>query len=84
MTNMVGKDLLAMLRRKAEKLDGYTPKMKEVDKDNSMPHSQTYIRYFGSWSNACELAGLKPNKSTPHEDRAYNPKFDLRADANER
>ncbi len=56
-----GEYLLEKLQAKAELL-GRTPTMKEMDDDSSMPHSSTYPRKFKSYSKACELAGLTPNK----------------------
>ena len=37
-------------------MKGRLPTKKECDRERQMPHSSTYIRRFGSWSNAKALA----------------------------
>lgn len=52
-------DLILWLKDLSEELNR-TPKTKELTK-YGLPHSRTYDRYFGTYNNACELAGLIPN-----------------------
>lgn len=40
---------------------GKTPTVFEVDENKDMAHSQTYIRMFNGYVNACQKAGLEPN-----------------------
>lgn len=35
---------------------GHLPSKKECDRESGLPHSSTYIRHFGSWSGAKQLA----------------------------
>ncbi|MFQ6009734.1 MAG: homing endonuclease associated repeat-containing protein [Candidatus Aenigmatarchaeota archaeon] len=46
--------------KKAEEL-GRTPTYREIRKDSSMPHPETYRNAFGSYNKAMEEAGLEPN-----------------------
>ena len=52
--------LLHWLKDFAEEL-GKTPTLQEIDNEPSMPPSDTYINYFGSYNNAVRKAGLKVN-----------------------
>lgn len=54
-------DLIIWLKDLADEI-GRTPKTKELTK-YFLPHPKTYERYFGSYANACELAGLIPNSN---------------------
>ncbi len=53
-------ELLSLLRGFAKKL-GRTPNNREIDKNTSMPSSNTYYRRFGCYKKIIRLAGLKPN-----------------------
>lgn len=55
-------ELLDRLIEFAEKL-GRTPVCTELGKDNDMPHSRTYDRYFGTYRKALLEAGLEPVQS---------------------
>jgi hypothetical protein len=63
------KELLQNLRQYAEEL-GCTPRMIDMKK----PSAQTYIWRFGSWSNACKLAGLPQNAHTGGGGKKYDKK----------
>ena len=52
-------EMLKELRKFAEEL-GRTPTSKEVDNNENLPAQSTYWRKFGSFSKACEKAGLTP------------------------
>lgn len=54
-------ELLSLLVKKAEKL-GRTPTKREVDVDPDMPSVGVYVRRFGSFAKALELAGLELGK----------------------
>ena len=47
--------LIEMLIRFSD-IHGHLPSKKECDREGQMPHSSTYIRRFGSWSNAKAIA----------------------------
>ena len=49
---------------------GSTPVVYEIDKNKEIAHSQTYIRYFEGYTNACQIAGLEPN----YEGNIFSPK----------
>ena len=61
-------ELLDQLRQKANEL-GKTPSVKDIASDPSMMSPATYTKRFGSYSNAVELAGLKPNAGR-HKNRS--------------
>lgn len=42
-----------------------TPSTREFDSDKKYPNTVTYKRYFGSWNNALELAGLPLKQRKP-------------------
>jgi hypothetical protein len=52
--------LLQKLKDFAKEL-GRTPTIDEINKNKEMPGAMSYHRYFGSYTNACELAGLEVN-----------------------
>ena len=54
-------ELIELLQEKAEKM-GRTPSQVAVTQDDNYPSHTTYINKFGSWAEACKLAGLEPNK----------------------
>ncbi len=53
--------LLSKLKEKYSAL-GRTPTKEDIDKDESMPHSSTYLDRFGGIVEACKLAGIPVNK----------------------
>lgn len=60
--------IIAALQLKAQEL-GRKPTMHDVDKDKSMPATDTVKRVFGSWSNALEQAGFEPKRGRKHENQ---------------
>lgn len=53
---------------------GRTPTIFDL-KNNNMPSSKSYERYFGSYTNACKCAGLKINfKSIHNKDNVFYAK----------
>jgi hypothetical protein len=65
MSGRVGKwenrELLDALKQRAAEL-GRTPRSTAGNDDMiGLPTPTTYVERFGNWSNACRLAGLKPN-----------------------
>lgn len=53
-------ELLELLRQKAKKL-GKAPTTRDLKEDPNMPDVSVYVKNFGSFTNALERAGLKPN-----------------------
>jgi superfamily II DNA or RNA helicase len=51
---------LGLLKTFAETL-GKTPSISDIDNNKQIPSVAIYYRRFGSFTRACELAGLKPN-----------------------
>ena len=50
--------LIIQLKEKARRLKGKSPTMAEVDQDENMASSVTFISHFGTWGNALSIAGL--------------------------
>ena len=68
------KELLDKLQKFASEIDK-TPSQLDFNKYNRsyLPSYQLYIKRFGKYSLACEMAGLKPNRSLRME---YKPESD--------
>lgn len=47
-----------------EKILGRTPLIEEMQKDRTLPSTDTYFDRFGSFTNACKLAGVVPNNGS--------------------
>lgn len=56
-------ELIAFLHRYNE-LEGKTPTYKGLKYHKGYPESKTYVRRFGSFNNALEIAGFKTNRET--------------------
>ena len=53
--------MIELLQKRAKEL-GRTPTWYDMqNRRGDMPSLRTYVRYFGSWNNALETAGLKLN-----------------------
>lgn len=65
-------ELIALLRNFAE-AEGRTPTISDLER-HGLPTNVTYAAHFGSYANACRLAGLDPNLPIPKDGA-----FDLRA-----
>jgi hypothetical protein len=52
-------ELIRFVKMKAKEL-GRTPSLEEINRDKRLPCRSIYYKYFGSYKNALEKAGLKP------------------------
>jgi len=74
-TSVYSKDqLIKQLQDKAKEL-GRTPKQEEIKMpDSGTATSETFRKFFGSYTAACKAAGLKPRQKT---DLKYSSKEEL-------
>ena len=57
-------ELLEALREKAQEL-GRSPSINDIKKSSSMSNPTVFIKRFGSWNKALEMAGLSAANKTP-------------------
>lgn len=70
-------ELINNLKTLANKI-GKTPSEKDLKKDEDSPSASVYIRWFGTWNNAIEKAGLKIlKKGKWSEKELLNPIIEL-------
>lgn len=76
-TKYTDEELVEYLQQAADKLDRAPPSAK-IDELDSYPSATTYIKRFGTWSDALEAAGLDPNKRGNNRNKKYSDTMILR------